>query len=107
MLKHKRLPDTISSFEPKSAKSSNIPEIMKIMCWALRRLLVHLLYRVTSANISLWVWNGIQQKKKEKTTTARRMVVIFMYQEYTNLSRILYSRYTPKCVGPGCAGVVH
>ena len=47
---------------------------MKIMWWALRRLLVHLLRRVTSANISLWVWNGIQQKKKEKTTTAKSMV---------------------------------
>ena len=45
------------------------PEMVKRMCWTELSVGVQLPYRVTTTNISLCEWNGLQQKKKAKTTT--------------------------------------
>ena len=47
------------------------PEIVNRMCCTDLSVSLHSPYRVTSTNISLWVWKGLQQKKKAKTTATR------------------------------------
>ena len=39
---------------------------------------VHSPYSVTTTNISLWLWKGIQQMKKATTTATNILITVFL-----------------------------
>ena len=54
----------------------SLPETMKMWCCTMARWVSHLPSRVTRTNISLWAWNGDQQRKNETTTATAKQGMI-------------------------------